>query len=451
MIQRAFSYLSRGDFGPTLVRAFAGSAGIRIAGMALGFLVGVQLARGLGAAGYGVYGLAMSIVSLVMIPVEFGLPQLVTREVASGHARQDLAHVRGVFAWANRVILRLSLAIFVIGLAGWLLFGDRLNEDLRSALLAGAFLIPSIALANLRGAALRGMQQIVRGQIPEVVLRPAIFSVLLFGISVVLPSGLTPSAAMAMHAVAVALTLVFAAYMLRAVFPTGRLEVPSRSTTQTWLHSTIPMALTEAMRVLQGNFSVLLLGALATTVAVGIFRVASSMSLLLNMPVALIHVVSGPIISRFHASNDTNRLQKLLSWTALSMVVGSVCMTIPFVFFGAEILGLLFGSEYSPSNGSLLILSAGSIVGSAFGPGATLLNMTGHEKRVTRSLGLSLLLLATLSLPLIFYFGAIGAALANSISFVFWSVVLWNDGRKFLGVDASLTYAIKYHRHFFGI
>lgn len=294
MIQRAFSYLSRGDLGPTLIRAFAGSVGIRIAGMALGFLVGVQLARGLGAAGYGVYGLAMSIVSLVMIPVEFGLPQLVTREVASGYARQDSAYIKGVFAWANHVVLILSLAIFVIGLVAWLFFGDRLNEDLRYALLAGAFLIPTVALANLRGAALRGMQQIVRGQIPEVVLRPAIFSVLLFGMAMVLPSGLTPSAAMAMHAVAIALTLVFAAYMVRAVFPTVRTEVPSRSTTKTWLHSTIPMALTEAMRVLQGNFSILLLGALTTTVAVGIFRVASSMGLLLNMPVSLIHVVSVP-------------------------------------------------------------------------------------------------------------------------------------------------------------
>jgi len=451
MIQRAFSYLSRGDLGPTLIRAFAGSVGLRIAGMALGFLVGVQLARGLGAAGYGVYGLAMSVVSLVMIPAEFGLPQLVTREIAAGHARQDLAHVRGVFVWANRVVLILSLAIFVVGLAGWLFFGDQLNEDLRYALLAGAFLVPTVALANLRGAALRGMEQIVRGQIPEVVMRPAIFSVLLFGVSVVLPSGLTPSFAMVMHAVAVALTLVLAAYMLRAAFPTGRSGVPSRSTTKAWLHSSIPMAFTEAMRALQGNFSILILGVLATTATVGIFRVASSMSLLINMPVALIHVVSGPIISRLHASQDMNRLQKLIGWTTLSMVVGSACMTIPFFFFGQEILGLLFGSEYSPSNASLLILSVGTVVGSAFGPGATLLNMTGHEKRVTRSLGLSLVLLAILALPLTFYLGAVGAALANSFSFVFWSAVLWKDAWHLLGVDASLRYTVMCHRRLSGV
>lgn len=62
MIQCVRRYLAQDGLGPLLVKAFLGSAGLRIAGMGFGFLVGVQLARGLGADGYGVYGLAMSIV-----------------------------------------------------------------------------------------------------------------------------------------------------------------------------------------------------------------------------------------------------------------------------------------------------------------------------------------------------------------------------------------------------
>lgn len=442
-MRRLSEYFVRGGLGPTLIRAFAGSAGIRIAGMALGFLVGVQLARGLGVAGYGVYGLAMSVVSLLMIPVEFGLPQLVTREVASAHVRQDPAHIQGVFEWANRVVLMLSFVIAAVALAGWLIFGDHINADLRYALLAGLFLVPTVALANLRGAALRGMQHIVRGQVPEIIFRPAFFSLFLLGVSLAVPSGLTPSAAMAMHTVAAALTLVFATYMLRSIMPTGRREVDLILDSKAWLRSTVPMALTEAMRILHGNVSILILGAMSASFAVGVFRVASSMGMLLNMPVSLIHVISGPIISRLHALQDMDRLQKLLSWVAVIMVAGVACVTLPFVFFGEQLQGFLFGMEYAPSNAPLLVLSAGTIVGSAFGPGVTLLNMTGHEKRVTRSLGFSLLILVILSPPMIFYFGAVGAAIANSISFVVWSAILWKDARDLLGVDSSLAYVVR--------
>lgn len=390
MKRRIFGYLLREGLGPNLVRTFAGSAGIRIAGMILGFLVGVQLARGLGASGYGMYGLAMSVISLLMIPVEFGLPQLVTREVALAHFHRDDARMHSVITWAGRIVVLLSL-ILVLGISiGWLILGYLVESKLLYTLVAGILLIPIVALANITGAALRGMQYIVRGQVPEIVLRPAFFSALLFVVTLMHSPGLTPASAMAMHTVAAALTLVCVMSIFRVAVSAEFHKARCIFKTKDWLKSTVPMALTEAMRVLLGNFSILIMGVMAEPLAVGVFRVASSMGLLLNMTVSLVHVASGPIISRLHASQDKVRLQELLGWLALTMVGGVAILTLPFVFFGERLLGMVFGLEFSVSNDALLVLSVGTIVGSAFGPGATLLNMTGHEQRVTRGLGFSL-------------------------------------------------------------
>lgn len=87
MISRGKEYLSGGGLGPVLIKAVTGSGFIRVVGMGFGFLVGIQLARGLGPSGYGIYGLVMAFISILAVPVEFGIPSLLTREVAANLAR----------------------------------------------------------------------------------------------------------------------------------------------------------------------------------------------------------------------------------------------------------------------------------------------------------------------------------------------------------------------------
>jgi O-antigen/teichoic acid export membrane protein len=210
-----------------------------------------------------------------------------------------------------------------------------------------------------------------------------------------------------------------------------------------WLRSALPMALTEGMRILHGNVSIVLLGALSTSVLVGVFRVASSMGLLLNMPVTLLQVVSAPVFSRLHAAGDHKRLQRMLSWVAPAMVTGVAIVILPIVLGGPQLLAKVFGAEFGASYVPLLILSAGTLIGSAFGAGTTLLNMTGHERRVTRAFGLSLVVLGLLSPPLIQFWGAVGAASANSIAFVLWTVLMWLDARRLLQLDTSIAYSFR--------
>lgn len=162
--------------------------------MGFGFLVGVQLARGLGAEGYGIYGLAMSIVAMLTVPTEFGLPQLLTREVAAAQVKGDWDRIHGTLRWSARASLVLA-GMMAIGVVSWLVLTNQLESPLGMTMIAGVFLIPSVAMLSLRSAALRGAQQIVRGQVAEVVMRPALHSLLLF-VAVLWLAPLTPEMAM---------------------------------------------------------------------------------------------------------------------------------------------------------------------------------------------------------------------------------------------------------------
>lgn len=449
MLSRARRLFKGDGLGATLMRAFAGSAGLRIAGMGFGFLVGIQLARGLGASDYGVYGLSMSIISLISIPAEFGLPQLVTREVAAANVYGRWGTIWAALRWARGTVFKLSFSMVAIGLSAWLILKEHIEMELAYTLLTGAFLILLVPLGNIHSATLRGLQQIVKGQLADVVLRPALFSCLLVMAWISSPSGLTPSFAMGMQCAAAAMALFASYLMVRNSLPHDSGSKAKKSQRRNWLRSAFPMALTESMRMLQGNIATLALGWLATNAVVGVFRVGSSMGMLMMMPITLVHIVSSPVFARLHAAKDTAKLQRLVSLTTLAMTAGVALVTLPFLVAGDAILGEVFGEDFHGANTVLLVLSAGTIVGSAFGPGASLLNMTGHERRVTKSLALNLILIGLLIYPLTVIWGAAGAALTTSIAYIGWNMLMWIGAKHALGIDTSLLSCRTALRHAF--
>lgn len=435
MIQRVRSFLKRPGLGPQLVKASTGSAGLRVAGMLFGFLSGVQLARGLGADGYGIYGLAMSVIALMSVVTEFGLPQLLTREVAAAQVHHQWERVRGILVWSTRVVL-LTSALSLAFVIGWLYFSGRLTgSEFGWTLLAGVLLVPLVAEGKIRAAALRGMQIIVRSQIPETLLRPALFALLLFVVSWWLP--LQPQLAMGLGVVSAVASLLLSVFMLRASMPSEVGEVTPQFDSRNWWSSAVPMAMTEGMRVLQGHLSVLVLGWLATTATVGQFRVASSVAVLLAFPLTLFALVGSPIIARLHAQKDQQRLQRLLSWLSLAMTASAALGALPFILFGEPLLTSIFGNEFSGSNSVLLVLCLGALLTGCFGVNAVLLNMTGHSKSVARASVVSLSVSIFLNPAFAFIWGGLGAAWATVLSVLVWNLLMWRDGVRLLSLDST--------------
>lgn len=437
MISRARNYLAGPGLGPLLVKAVVGSAGIRIAGMGFGFLVGVQLARGLGAEGYGVYGIAMSIIALLTVPTEFGLPQLLTREVAAAQVAGNWARLRGVLQWASRAVLKISLAVAMAVLAWFAIAGQGMASPLGLTLMTGLLLVPLVAQGNIRSAALRGLQHIVKGQLPDALFRPALYSLLLFLVPLLIVP-LSPAVAMGLGAISAAFAMLMAALMLQKEMPRQAVTSDVVIETRAWWSSALPMALTEGMRVLQAHMVILLLGIMSTVAMVGVYRVASSVTLLVAMPVTLFNLVSAPVIARLYAGGDHRRLQRLLAWVAAGMTVCVLLLAAPFLVAGDFMLGRIFGGEFSNANTTLLILCAGVVANGFFGANAILLNMSGHQGRVTKASGISLILLVMVLPPLIRIFGIAGAAIGSSLAMTVWNFLMWRDALRLLSLNSCL-------------
>lgn len=142
-----------------LLRGGIGSIVVNVASTLLAVLVTVVLARALGPEQYGVYAYIFALVSLIAILAQFGLPNLVVRETAKAQAREQWGLMRGLWRWTSVTAGLIATVIAALaGIIAWI-FADRFNALQLETLGFGLLLVPLIALGNLRGAALRGLEE----------------------------------------------------------------------------------------------------------------------------------------------------------------------------------------------------------------------------------------------------------------------------------------------------
>jgi O-antigen/teichoic acid export membrane protein len=122
----------------------------------------------------------------------------------------------------------------------------------------------------------------------------------------------------------------------------------------------------------------------------------------------------------------------MLTHVALGMTAATTFLALPFLIDPAPLLGFVFGRDFTASAPIMRILCIGVIINGFFGANATLLNMSGAERRVTRASFISMIVLCTLLPILIRISDGIGAALSVMTAMTVWNVLLWWDARRLL-------------------
>lgn len=197
------------------------------------------------------------------------------------------------------------------------------------------------------------------------------------------------------------------------------------------------MALTQAVQILQLQLSVLVLGMFTTPAQVGLFRVSTSTAAVIAVPVTVVNLVVLPMFARLHAEGDRCRLQKLVTSSARLQLAGVFVLSLPLLILPGALFSLVFGKSYAAAAATIRILAIGAIFSSAFGPNAALLNMTGHERRVTRAVTIALLVNLVVIALLASKLGSAGTAFGVLAGQLCWNLLLWLDARRDLAIDTS--------------
>jgi len=427
-----------GGLAGQILRGGLGSLAVKLTSAALLFALTILLARVLGPAGFGVYALVFALVSLMAVPAELGLPQLVVRETARAHARGQWGLMRGLWRWSALAAGLLALAIATI--AGGLAWGlaDRFSSLQLATFAWGLLLVPLMALGNLIGAALRGLRWVLLGQLPELVLRPGLFLALSMAVLYWRSGGITADTAMLLHVVGAAGALLTGAWLLVRKQPAA---VASASDPvyepRRWLASAMPLALVAGMHLVHQYTDLVMLGLFMDSRDVGIYRVSAQAAAVVAFGLNAMNMVVAPQFARLYARGDTARLQWTATFSARIILLLTLPVAVCLALFAAPVIRAVFGTDYTGGSAALAILAAGQLANVLFGSVAFLLNMTGHERDTARALSAAVVLNVALNLLLIPTLGLEGAATATSVTLVLWNLLLWRTVRRRLGIDST--------------
>jgi O-antigen/teichoic acid export membrane protein len=435
LLSPLFRWIGTDGVAAALVRPVAGNGLVRMLGILGSFTVGVQLTRGLGVTNYGYYSIALAAITLAGIPSEFGLPTLITREVAAAFARRETGELFAIIRWAERSCRWIAFGIGAAVVTAALLFRPFYSQTLMECLLIGTPAIPLMALARVRSGAIWGLNRVVRAQIPEALVRPVFFSCML-AFAYLLHVRFSPQFAMGLYCVTIAVVLIFSSVWLRQALPPR--PATAFAGRKRSIASSIPMGLMEGMRVIQGELSIVLAGLVAAPAVVGLLRIANVAAMTAAVPLVIMVQVGMPIMAKLHAIEEHDRLQRTVTALAQAQFAGVVLLSLPLFLFPGPLLSFAFGPSFADASGALRVLLVAQIVNAGFGANIWLLNMTNYERYVLRALAVALLINAVAVPLLASRWGATGGAYSLLISMICWNVISWRDAKALLGIETSI-------------
>ena len=436
MIDSVQKLISGPGLRAQLLRGGVGSLSVKVAHALLAFFLAVVLARTLGPEGYGVYSFALAIIMLTAIPAQVGVPQLVVRETAKAQANGNYALIRGLWRWSNLAVAIFSTTALAL-VVGTVWFTDIGGEGARIATLTvGIALIPVIALANVRGACLRGLRKVVQGQLPESIIRPGVLLllILIFG-AWFAEDQLTPQIAMGLFVAAAIVAFAVGTWLLHRARPSELNFRPKPEyRASSWRNAVVPLAMIAGLQLINNYADIIILGLFWPDDEVGIYRAVVQFSLLVAIGFHIIDKVIQPYLAAFYEASDLRNFQSL---TVASMAIVFSCgalVSVLFFVFGEQLLSLIFGPLYASGWLALAILSIGKLFYSCMGIAWHVLNMSGYQYQTFKAAMVAASVNVTANIVLIPTYGMDGAAIGTAFAFFVFFILLARSVSKYVGI-----------------
>lgn len=414
---------------PLIFRQGASLMVIRICGVILTFIATALITRGLGAEGYGRYVFILGVVTLASVPTQIGLPDLIVRETAKAVAVSDHGKFRVLLRWAH-VYLGASSALMIGLIISWWFLSNR--PEL-STLIFASLLIPLVSLGNIRGAALRGLGRGVLGQLPEYIVRPILLfmSIAFFAAD---RTEMTLQGVFLAQVFAAIIAFLVGLVIFKLIAKSYNGEAQSQPDKSYWRRSLIALSGISSLSVINSSADVVILGIWVNDMEVGQYRIAAMVAAFFTLGLQTMNNLSMSYMSTYLETNKKDELKNVVCRSSQFSLAFAAIGLLVAVLIQPTGLEAIFGTGFSASFPILLVLSFGHLTNAFFGPVISLLTMAGSERTVVLVSAFGTVANIGLNLALIPVFGAIGAAVASSVSVILVRVVLFRTASRTLGV-----------------
>lgn len=412
-----------------------GALVIKIATAGLSYIMFVVLSRAMGLNAYGQFATGFALATMLAIGAGLGQHMVILRlwPEAESAGRADAAMDALKAGWALTLIAGgvISLLLVVVTLV------FKLGGGGVSYLYGAAALVLPMAAAEYLSAALRAQGSVVVALTPRDILWrgsvPAIVWLAYLG-------GVQFDGFWALMFVALALALVLVAQIVAARRKPYVNSIGFSGLRTYWAKNgglVFWIWVATLLDTAALNLDVVLVGALMSPEASGLFLNAFRTAGLMTLFLFAINQVAAPMVARHFHSGELREAQALVSFTAWAGFLFSLGVFALFVMFGSYVMGL-FGAAYVSGAPILLILAVGLMVDAATGPTRIVMMMTGYERAYVVILAATSLIALVAAIVVIPVFGVIGAAIVNALARIVTQCTLVWRTRQLSGIDPSI-------------
>jgi len=404
-----------GRLKPLLIRQGSAGAALRLVSMLSGFASAILLARILGAEGLGVYASALALLTICSLPLEFGLPTLVTREVAKYSRSGDTALIAGLMRFAFWFTLCVfiplaALAWGLISLSPWQ--AQLVTADYWWWSLTYIYLI---GFGSVASGFLAGGHAVVRAQLPSLLVSPLLFLLLVGGSYFYTPERLTPLFVLLIQTLCTLVSAICCLLMVAHKYRHLLRGVKAGFKVQSWISSAWRLGLVNGVRRSQPQILLYILSLLAPLEAAGLFRIAQRGASLVAFGTSVVTTTAMPYISSLLADASSSRLQQLVNRATQAMAAWALVCFLGILFLGELLLTVVFGPEFRAAYWLLVACCFVELARSVYGLSFVALNMAGHERESLKWMWVSLAVSVLGAVALTPGLGGLGCALAYTL------------------------------------
>jgi O-antigen/teichoic acid export membrane protein len=184
----------------------------------------------------------------------------------------------------------------------------------------------------------------------------------------------------------------------------------------------IPQTFSDILNALLSNLTILLIGLFLPPDAAGIYRIANKIADLIQVSLRAVRGIFAPIISSLSSQGQTMKLGDIFSTVTRWLFTINLPLIFLMTFFAADLLGF-FGPAYRSGFMTMIIISIGCFISASAGNSDYILIMSGKPRSNLYTEIISITVSLFLNLLLIPAWGITGAAIATAASIAAASIL----------------------------
>ncbi len=399
------------------LRAFRGGSTMLAAsafGNGVGYLIGIVLARMLGADDFGLYALGLTVFNVLALGSLCGADTTVIKFASEAIQRGDRLQAAKTLLIALGFVLlagAIAAAFLLWSSHTWLLalYG---HPRLSTVLALFSLMIPVSLAVTVFMASFQAAQAFKQVVIVRYLWEPS-GKLLLSVLAVSAGWGLT--GAVGAFGVVSLVSLILASRYAAAALARGfRGSTFDRESIAPLMRYSLPLTVMMVAGVIAPRTDVLFLGYWADPAQVGLYQAAFQTAAILALIAGALDMAFAPLAAGLFANRDLGRLKSLYQNVSRWSLTLSLPVALLFTVLGADILAL-FGPSFPQAAACLLLLAFGQWMNNWTTFAHSALLMSGHARLLmVNSIGVGGLLIA-LNWVLIPRWGITGAAIAVSL------------------------------------